>query len=68
MFERTKRVWKGTVQAQNGQPVDVEVETYWSPDFEGVKEMVKEALCAKAYLDSKRNTRFVPIGEPELVS
>jgi hypothetical protein len=70
MFERTKRKWKGTVQPLDagGKSVEVTVETYWASDGERIKESIGEALCAKAFLASKRKVRFIAIGEPELVT
>lgn len=69
MYERKKKKWKGTVQPLDsaGKSVEVTVETYWASTGERIKEAIGEALCAKAFLASKRKVRFIPIGDPELV-
>lgn len=68
VFERIKKKWKVTVQAQGGPVKDVTVESYWSPEFEGVKDSIGICGAVQAWLASGKKIAFVPVsGGVELI-
>lgn len=64
VFERKPKKWKVTLQAKAGATRDVEIESYWSPAWEGVKEAIGIAAAVREWYNSgKAGNRmtFVPL-------
>lgn len=65
---RTPRTYEVTVaETETQKATNVKVNTYWSEGFPGFKEAVAMAACGKAFLNNKRQLRFIPVNEPTLV-
>jgi hypothetical protein len=52
MFTRIAKKWKVTLQSQGGPTKDVEIESYWSPEFEGINEEIGKAAAIREWFNS----------------
>jgi hypothetical protein len=48
MVNRKRFRWNVTLASSSGEVSEVEVENYWSPDYEGISEEVARATAATA--------------------
>lgn len=68
MFKRTPKVWEVKLQSPDGKEITEKVESYWDPEFEGVKESIAFAARCKAWIRNKKKIEFQVLGEPKLVT
>lgn len=67
-MDRVRFRWKAPVaDLESGRSFDVQVESFWSPDADGIRNSVSEAACAQAYMASNKTKKFIPNGIPELL-
>lgn len=67
MFKRTPKEWKVKLQSKDGKQITETVKSFWTPDFEGVKDSIALAARCKARIRNENKFEFQSIGEPELV-
>lgn len=51
-FTRKRFKWNVTLQQQTGAIVETVFQSYWSPNFEGVADLVSLSAAAKAWFES----------------
>lgn len=66
MFQRNKFKYIATIQnGTTGQPKEVEIESYWSPEYDGVFDEIAAVAAAKAWWashkDAQQRTPFAGI-------
>ena len=52
MFTRTPTKWKVTLQSQGGPTKEVEIESYWSRTWEGIKDEIGKAAAIREWFNS----------------
>lgn len=61
MVKRKKYGWKVQLtDVEGGNNQTVEVRNYWSPDHEGMPEMIAEAAAAE--VSAATRSRWIPVG------
>lgn len=54
--------WEVTCVAEGtGQTVTEKVRAHWSPDFDGIKETIKEVAAVQAWWKTDKRVNFAPI-------
>lgn len=61
MPPRKKFVWTVKLQAATGELVDSILRSYWSPAYEGIKEVVGSAAAALAWSESEKRIEYIPV-------
>jgi hypothetical protein len=64
VFERKAKKWKVTLQSKGGPTKDVEIESYWSPSWDGIKEAIGVAAAVREWFKSGKagaRTSFAPV-------